>query len=288
MSRTRFTPQAWWYRTQRNLPFYLLALLLMVGLKIHYSRAASNDLVWILGPTAAVVEWLGGGDFYREIHAGYLRQDGAFLIAPACAGVNFLIMVFGTTVWTGLPRFRNWRAKLGWLVTVAAAAYLTTVGVNALRIRAAIALAGADLHGAWLTPQRVHRLAGMVVFLPALCLFYLLSERLTAGAFRPAAIHRNDQIPPRPGRWRDALPLFWYWAVGLGIPLARAAWHRPNGLFWEHAATLLLGGAMTLPALFGLRGRRTKPRAPTRSLESGPSRPNPLANTPPGPCRSHP
>ena len=46
---------------------YLLALLLAYGLKTHYSRATSEELGWMLTPTAAAVEHLSGLEFEREL-----------------------------------------------------------------------------------------------------------------------------------------------------------------------------------------------------------------------------
>ena len=48
------------HKIVKNSIFYLLALLIALGLKYHYSRAPSGGLVWILGPTAGVVEYMSG------------------------------------------------------------------------------------------------------------------------------------------------------------------------------------------------------------------------------------
>jgi hypothetical protein len=50
----------------RNAIFYLIALLIAFGLKYHYSRAGSDELSWILAPTASVVEHVSGIRFENE------------------------------------------------------------------------------------------------------------------------------------------------------------------------------------------------------------------------------
>ena len=46
---------------------YVIALLIAVGLKYHYSHARSDDLVWILSPTAGMVEYMSKIQFsYAE------------------------------------------------------------------------------------------------------------------------------------------------------------------------------------------------------------------------------
>jgi hypothetical protein len=89
-----------------NWIFLLLTLLVAFGLKYHYSQARSDDLVWILGPTAVLVEQLSGIDFDKEAHTGYVNNEHRVIIAPACAGVNFFIIAFCMAVFCGIPVIR--------------------------------------------------------------------------------------------------------------------------------------------------------------------------------------
>ena len=50
----------------KNSILYMAVLLMAVGLKYHYSHARSDDLGWILGPTAGVVEYFSGIAFEKE------------------------------------------------------------------------------------------------------------------------------------------------------------------------------------------------------------------------------
>src|SRR5215470_13693147 len=73
---------------------YLAAGLITFMLKSYYSRATVADLTWILEPTATVVGWLRQQPLDLAADRGWMPPDGSFVIAPACAGVNFLILVF--------------------------------------------------------------------------------------------------------------------------------------------------------------------------------------------------
>src|SRR6185503_7206097 len=68
------------------------------GLKLFYSRASAEDLAWILVPTARAVGWLRGEGLTLSPGAGWVAPDGSYYIAPACAGVNFLILVLTVAV----------------------------------------------------------------------------------------------------------------------------------------------------------------------------------------------
>ena len=87
----------------QNGVFYVIALLIAFGLKYHYSRASSEDLAWILRPTAGVVEQISGIHFEKEEGTGYINREHRIIIVPSCAGVNFLIIAFCMTVFSFIP-----------------------------------------------------------------------------------------------------------------------------------------------------------------------------------------
>ena len=57
-----------------NVVAIAIALGLAWGLKAFYSRAAFEDLLWILSPTRRLVEWLTGATFTPEGGHGYLSR----------------------------------------------------------------------------------------------------------------------------------------------------------------------------------------------------------------------
>ena len=241
----------------QNAIFYLLALLIAFGLKYHYSRAGSDDLIWILGPTAKLVEHIGGIPFESEAGAGFVNHKLRVIIAPACAGVNFLIIAFCMAAFSGLHCFKRVRSKISWLTISALSAYLFTIPVNALRIILSIYVYDADIYSGWLTAQRVHRLEGVVIYFFFLSLFYRIILKATHHYLRKTAekrsngIHRNltssDDIRRASAGW---IPLFWYSLITLGIPLINAADSKNGIRFAEHSWMVITGCLMVIVALF--------------------------------------
>ena len=80
----------------------LLIILFTIILKAFYSAADSKDLAWILGPTAWLTEQISGLSFARESGVGWVNLEHMFVIAPACAGVNFLIIAFCMSSFQGI------------------------------------------------------------------------------------------------------------------------------------------------------------------------------------------
>lgn len=150
------------------------------GLKLAYSRASAADLAWILVPTARAVGWLRGETLTFSPGAGWVAPDGSYRIAPACAGVNFMILALTVSVLGFAHRLRSPRARLGWWLASAAGAYAITLAVNTLRIVAAVELYRLG-PVAGLTPEAAHRLLGILLYLGALWGLYTALDRLTGG-----------------------------------------------------------------------------------------------------------
>jgi exosortase K len=195
------------------------------ALKAFYATASAADLRFVLAPTAWLVE-VAGGHRFDWTSGGYLSGELRFLIAPACAGVNFLIVAFVALV-LGLvrPTRPAWQ-NAALLVASAAAAYGTTLLANALRILVAIPLWTRQVTLAGLGGARLHELAGVVVFLGMLLLLHVAARRLA-------------RVPVR--LW---IPLLPYAGVMLVVPLLRGAHRRPE--FWGHAA--IVAGALLIAA----------------------------------------
>ncbi|HEY4572958.1 MAG TPA: exosortase K, partial [Thermoanaerobaculia bacterium] len=156
------------------------AVLAAYGLKLAYSRATVADLAWILAPTARAVGWLRGETLVLLPGFGWGPADGSYFIAPACAGVNFLILVLTVSVLGFVHRLRSPRQRLAWWLGAAAGAYLATIAVNTLRIVAAVELYRFG-PVAGLTPEQTHRLLGILIYLSALWWLYTALDRLTGG-----------------------------------------------------------------------------------------------------------
>lgn len=156
-------------RRAHDVAAVAVVVALAAAIKLSVAQADADRLRWILAPTARLVEWLTGARFAFEPHLGYLSRARLYAIVPACAGTNFMVVLFGSLACGGLPVVRTWRARLAWFACSAAIAPVTTVPVNALRIALAIQLHGAGLSFGPVTPERLHLVLGVALFVPAAC-----------------------------------------------------------------------------------------------------------------------
>jgi len=221
-------------------------LLCALALKFYYANATANELLWILGPTTALVELLSGRSFAFESYTGYVSSDHRFVIAVPCAGVNFLITAL---LMFGLRRL--WRErfqKVSWrfLPVTVAVAYVATLVVNTTRICIALEMQRRGVEVDGLSGNQLHRVEGIVVYFGFLLLLFVLSERLEAAKTRTALL----------------FPLAIYYATTLGIPLLNGS-YRQGMPFWEHFAfVLVLPLMVVIPVvlLAPLWGNRLKKR----------------------------
>ena len=170
-----------------NFGCMALALGLAWALKAFYSRADFDGLSWVLAPTRRLVEWLAGVRFEPEPGQGYLNRERLYLIAPACAGVNFMIVAFVSLV-CGLVHTQSTLRGRGMLVAASAlAAYGVTVLANGTRIALALKLHAAGAAFGPLTAERLHCAAGVTVYLLFLFALFAAAVR-TTGADRDLAL----------------------------------------------------------------------------------------------------
>lgn len=212
-------------------------MLAAYGLKLSYSRASAEDLAWILVPTARAVGWLRGETLTASPGAGcagWIPPDGSYLIAPACAGVNFLILVLTVAVLGFAHRLRSPGQRLAWWLGSLLGAYAVTIAVNTLRILAAVELYRIG-PVTWLTREQEHRLLGTVLYLGALwCVFEVL-DRLTSQS-TPSRLAAAVLVPGA------------YLGMTVVVPLLNG---HSGGRYVEHAmmvsvATLALAGVIAL------------------------------------------
>src|SRR5262245_43145189 len=154
--------------------------------------------MWILAPSAWLARFVGGIDLVYESGAGFISHAHHLVVGPACAGVNFFIICFLCLYFSFARHF----SKTGrWLLYSLVIAFGATVAANSLRIFVSAYLWNAEIYGPWITPERMHRLAGAVIYYASLlALCFAVGTRIGVSA------------PTR-------APLFWYAGISLGVPL---------------------------------------------------------------------
>lgn len=209
----------------------------MFVLKLHYSTAPADHLRWVIQPVAAIVSMVDGVAFEWVSGTGFVRADQRFTIAPACAGLNFLIMVFGLTVAAFLHKIKKSYWRIAWPAAALLSAYLLTLVVNAVRIVIAIRLYESEAAWGWLTPDRLHRLAGIAVYFSALGLYYAkVHSIMDSGAWQ--VTRRSTK------RHTDWLPWVWYVTGAVVVPVAHQFAKGRTLPGWEHCLTVTAASAL--------------------------------------------
>lgn len=224
------------WRQDQRLPLLWWSLVIGVAaaLKWHFSAAAAADLAWILRPLTLLLRLLTGWRFQMNPDGEWESHAAGIVLVKACAGINFMTLSFIAWCWMLRPRAVDGNRWLEWPVFLGSAllfAWLCALLVNTLRVLAIVHVQ--PWLDPWIGAEQAHRLLGIVLYLPALCLQLLLAER---------------------GQWRRALSIACalYATIMLLVPvLTGNALHDLRG-YGAHAAAVL---AFILPLLW-LAGRR--------------------------------
>lgn len=146
-----------------------------VVLKYNYSIAAAQDLQWLLAPLAFLTQTLTGMPFDIN-HAGeWFNDQSAVAIIKQCAGVNFMILsllVYARRYQQVVESTRRAGGAIAvagcCLILCLAMAWAATLLVNTIRIILAIQLYRHEVTLAGLGPEQIHRIAGVLIYFPAL------------------------------------------------------------------------------------------------------------------------
>ena len=238
----------------------LLSIIAAVAfiLKLHYSRAAADQLQWILSPTAACVGLLGGRSFTYEAGTGYCDFAHLTVIAPVCAGVNFMVVVFCMVAVMVVLQVDRRTDYLILLPASLLSAWGVTIAVNAVRIGVGTYCGDAGLHLGWMTPERVHRLVGIIVYFFALCGIYAASDRFLEWLTARECRGRRHAVLPGIAIFSPVLiPALWYIAVTLLVPFLSGRYSFSDGHRIEHTLWVLAVPASVLVFSLLLRHRGT-------------------------------
>jgi exosortase K len=196
------------------LAWWLTMLSVALAIKHYYSIATAADLDWMLRPLSLLLEWLSGHPFHRNSLDEWVSETADVRLVKACAGINFLLMSLVAWAWVFRPDRREDADVPTWvsrrillLFAVIVAAWTTSLLANCLRILLAMNL---PAHGAGL-----HRLIGMLIYVPLLSL----------------QLHLGDR-----GNWTAALagPVILYLLLMAVVPLLTGNAFNNPGQFIEH------------------------------------------------------
>ena len=199
--------------------WWLTVLGVALAIKHHYSIATVAELDWMLRPLSLLLEWLSRHPFHRNSLDEWVSESADVRLAKSCAGINFLLMSLAAWAWVFRPDRREdtdiptWVAgRILLLFAVIVAAWTTSLMANCLRILVAMNL---PAHG-----DGLHRLIGMLIYVPLLSL----------------QLHLGDR-----GNWTAALagPVILYLLLMAVVPVLTGNAFNDPGRFIEHLLYLL-------------------------------------------------
>jgi exosortase K len=235
-----------------RLPAAIILVTAAILLKLHYSFATADQLRWIIGPTAWLVKWFTVADPVYESGIGYADFSQGIIIAPSCAGVNFMIMAFGACAVCGLYYLERPKAQAQWIILSVILSYGFALLVNTARIAISMELYSANMEFGWLTMSRAHRIMGTAVYFSALWVFIRAvwsTSRLWFGAGTDP-----DHQSSYPTAW---MILAWYLAGAIGVPFLNRAWSSREWAFIEHSLTVaMVVLALTIMLALAQKGMR--------------------------------
>lgn len=225
----------------------IISLVIAWGLKYHYSHSSSDNLVWILAPTAYLVEMTGDMTFEREVNTGYVNNESGIIIAPTCSGVNFMIIAFCLSAYMGLKKIKTTPAQLMWIIASIAGSYIYTLLVNTFRINLSIYSIKTEFLEAWFSRETVHLLEGIMVYFIFLLLYHYLLNRV----INPD-LSKSSQKPFMLIK-KFLLPLSFYLSFTLLVPVLNHGGFPPNKDFTSFAFIVLITCAIVFALFFLLK-----------------------------------
>ncbi|MGL5436732.1 MAG: exosortase K [Lachnospiraceae bacterium] len=208
--------------------FYLIGLIIILSVKYYYRNASSDDLKWILTPTAWWVQTISQISFEYESQLGYVSHEFRFILAPSCSGVQFMLISIATLLFSFIHRMKTKRMGFNWLMISMISSYLFTIFVNGLRIILSIYLPPyLSFCDQWMTAEKLHSLIGIAVYFTSLLVGYHIAG-LACKGITSRYLSDDVLIAETPEFVEDSCfrticfeclpPIFWYLSIVLGLP----------------------------------------------------------------------
>lgn len=162
--------------TNKNVPYYLAAIVLFFLLKFGYTIADNDHLVFLLKPIDKFFGLLTGSHSIYLPHEGYYHESLNILINKSCSGFNFWILSFLAFTYLGIKYSNNQKHRILSLPAALLSGYLLTIFANTSRIFASIIIQNQTKF--FLPDQQhlVHEAVGIITNLSFLILTYYFTE----------------------------------------------------------------------------------------------------------------
>lgn len=246
---------------QKYWPLYALTIVITLLLRYFSKTTDSDVIIWMLAPTARWVGILSGITFEYLPHKGYVSNFYRFLVAPSCAGIRFMMILFIMLIFSFLHRIAPKKNGYLWFVFCLAFSYTATVFVNGVRIIVSIYLPPflerPETTGRFLTPDRLHTLIGTGVYFSSLCILYLLASFVCKRWFAASAKDNASDEKNAPASPRGLfVPAFWYLLIVLIMPFCKRILTNEWEGFGEYTLLIFFTCFAVSTLLYAARPRR--------------------------------
>lgn len=164
--------------TNNNLFYYLTVIGLFILLKICYTIADNDCLIFLLEPTDKLVGLLTSSKSVYLSDKGYYYENLNIIIEKSCSGFNFWLLCFCMLTFLLLKYFGKTIYKILIIPVSLVAAYILTILVNTSRIFSSIIIQ--NQINSFLSNKSgllLHQSIGIVTNLSFLILIYYLLEQ---------------------------------------------------------------------------------------------------------------
>jgi len=162
----------------KNIPYYLIAIALLILLKFGYTLADNGKLIFLLYPTDKIVGLLTGSPSVYFSDKGYYHVSMNILIEKSCSGYNFMLLCFCMLTFLSLKHINKPFFKSLSIPVSLIAAYILAILVNASRIFASIIIQNQANN---FLPDRphliLHDIVGIITNLTFLILIYAVLQK---------------------------------------------------------------------------------------------------------------
>jgi exosortase K len=146
-----------------------------LALKRFYSTASAEELGWVLAPTASLVERFTGVHFIWERGAGFVSEGRNLVIAPACAGINFLVITLVALAFGFVPQLGRPIHKASFAAASLLGGYASMLAVNATRIALGVVI-GPRFAAFGVDHADIHRALGVATYLTTLWALFAIAN----------------------------------------------------------------------------------------------------------------
>ncbi len=164
-------------QTNKNIPYYLIAIIFFILLKFGFTIADNNNVTFLLKPTDKLVGLLTGSQSVYISSSGYFHERLNIIIDKSCSGFNFWMLCFLLFIYSTIKHSEKPIQKILSLPTSLFVAYVLTVFVNTSRIFVSIVVQS-QTNNIFLRHQHIiHEAIGITTNLTFLILAYILTEK---------------------------------------------------------------------------------------------------------------